>query len=445
MVFGMMGLNFRTAPVETRECFTLSASSLESYLQQLCSFEGITEAVVVSTCNRTEVYLTAFSKEAIEGSARLFLTQVSGMTNAMISPFLYNYNGSDAINHLFRVACGLDSMVVGETQILGQVRHAHHVAQEAGCTGLLSNQIFRRAITIAKRAHTETDIGEHAVSISYAAVELARKIFEDLSTKTVLIIGAGKMSELTAKHLTSTGIQTVLVVNRTYERARELADKFQGQALELPSLSMALKESDIVISSTGSEGYILTEGTVKAIMKERRQRPLFLIDIAVPRDLDPRINKLDNVYLYDIDDLQGVIAVNLEERLLAAGQVERLIQEALIDFEQWERTQDVIPLISALKDRGSMIQESVMQSLQNKLPGLTERELKILQKHTTSIVSQLLREPVNQMKQLVNDPDAKQYLKVFADIFALDFPSHDGHNGDEDRKPSDSLQVGGHS
>lgn len=414
-----MGLNYRTAPVEIRECFSLSGEALGESLQRLAAYPALRERVIVSTCNRTEIY--AVAENLPEGKQNIceFLSQISGVAREALLPHLYIYADQEAVRHLFRVASGLDSMILGETQILGQVRDSFFLAQERGHTGSIFNQLFKRAVTAAKRAHTETDIGKNAVSVSYAAVELAKKIFDDLNNKTVLIIGAGKMSELTAKHLHASGARRVMVVNRTKERAEELATRFQGRAFGMESLARTLKEADIVISSTGAPDYIVTREMLADIMKQRRGRALFLFDIAVPRDLDPEINKLDNVYLYDIDDLEGVIAQNLQEREREAEKVGLIIGEEMAEFKQWLNQQQVVPLITALRAKGDAIQQSVMHSLKNKLPHLTEREQLVLEKHTHSIVNQLLRDPIQQVKKMALEPDSTLYLEVFARIFAL--------------------------
>lgn len=415
----VVGLNYRTAPVEIRERFSVSDQLLTSSLQELSSSDHLLETVVLSTCNRTEIY--ALTSEVGFGKDEIidYLANASGISREVFFPFLYIYTDQMAVRHLFRVTCGLDSMVLGETQILGQVRDAFLFAQSSGTTGSTFNQLFKRTVTLAKYAHSETEIGRHAVSVSYAAVELAKKIFEELEDKTILIIGAGKMSELTAKHLYSSGASRVLVVNRTFARAKELADKFEGHAFELKSLDFAMKEADIVISSTGADGYVVVKEQVASVMKQRRNRPLFLIDIAVPRDLDPEINKLPNVYLYDIDDLEGVIAANMEERKKEADKISVLLEEELVAFKQWQTEQAAVPLIAALREKANGIQGSVMESLQHKLPNLTEKELVHLQKHTMSIVNQLLREPIQQLKEMSTEPQAEIYLEAFSRIFGL--------------------------
>jgi glutamyl-tRNA reductase len=419
MYIMVVGLNYRSAPVEIRERFALPESDLEGALQRVLADGRVTECVIVSTCNRTEVYVVAEDRASGEEAIRRYLSELSGLRREQFEPHLYQHGEFEAVRHLFRVTAGLDSMVLGETQILGQVRSAFLFAQEHRATGSIFNNLFRRSVTVAKRAHTETHIGENAVSVSYAAVELAKKIFESLDEKTVLVIGAGKMSELTAKHLNANGATRVFVVNRTYDRAKELADKFKGKALDMNSLDLALREADIVVSSTGAEGYVVTKAHVQETMKKRRHRPLFLIDIAVPRDLDPEMTKIDNVFLYDIDDLEGVIAVNMQERQREAEKVGAIIGEEMVAFRHWLNEQEAIPLIQSLREKALQSQSNLMQNLINKVPNLTDKDVHTVNKLTMSMVNQFIHEPIKQVKEMATEPSAEVYLEAFARIFAL--------------------------
>ncbi|MBL0387128.1 glutamyl-tRNA reductase [Tumebacillus sp. ITR2] len=420
MYIMVVGLNYRSAPVEIRERFALQESQLDGALSKLRASGDLHEVVLVSTCNRTEIYAVAEERAGGEEAIHGFLAELSGVPRAKFLPHLYQYGENAAIRHLFRVTAGLDSMVLGETQILGQVRSGFLFSQEIGATGPVFNNLFKRSVTVAKRAHNETKIGENAVSVSYAAVELAKKIFESLDHKTVLVIGAGKMSELTAKHLNANGATRVIVVNRTYQRAKELADKFNGKALDMNSLDLALKEADIVVSSTGAEGYVVTKAHVQATMKARRHRPLFLIDIAVPRDLDPEMCKVDNVFLYDIDDLEGVIAVNMKERAKEAEKVEGIIAEEMIAFRQWQNEQNAKPLIMKLRESAMANQAQLMQNLVNKVPGLTDKDIHTVNKLTTALINQMIHGPITQVKEMAAEKEADMYLEVFARIFGLE-------------------------
>jgi len=416
----VIGLNHRTCPVEIREKLSIAPDDLSRQSNRLKSAPSVEECVIVSTCNRIETIALVDNAVLGEQSVIDFLSSLSGLETSAFVEHLYVHKGLAAVRHLFEVAAGLDSMILGETQILGQVKEAYMVGLHAGSVGTVLDSLFRRAVTAAKRAHTETELSQHAVSVSYAAVQLAKRIFEQLRDKTVLIIGAGKMSELTAKHMRASGAERVLVTNRTYERAVELAKNFDGQALPLDLLQIGLREADIVISSTGSADYVVTRSQVVEVMKQRRNRPLFLVDIAVPRDLDPAIARLGNVYLYDIDDLEGVVAVNVEERMREADKARLVLGEELVAFEQWFTEQGAVPVIAALRAKGSQVQSSVMQSLVNKLPDLTERERKIIEKHTMSIVNQLLREPVHILKEIVGESDANVQLAIAARLFGLE-------------------------
>ncbi|MGZ4032045.1 MAG: glutamyl-tRNA reductase [Tumebacillaceae bacterium] len=438
MYIMVVGLNYRSAPVEIRERFALPDSDLEEALQTLRASERVSECVIVSTCNRTEIYAVGETRQAGERAIRQFLSELSGLPSQQFEPHLYQYVDQEAVRHLFRVASGLDSMVLGETQILGQVRTGFLFAQEHKATGPIFNNLFRRAVTAAKRAHSETHIGENAVSVSYAAVELAKKIFESLDQKTVLIIGAGKMSELTAKHLNSNGATKVIVCNRTYERAKELADKFNGKAMDMNSLDLALREADIVVSSTGAEGYVVTKDHVQATMKKRRHRPLFLIDIAVPRDLDPDMCKIENVFLYDIDDLEGVIEANMQERAREAEKVGVIIGEEMAAFRHWMNEQEAIPLIQQLREKAMGAQTVLMQNLINKVPNLTDKDVHTVNKLTMSMINQLIHEPMKQVKEMATEKEAELYLEAFTRIFGLEVEKP---QTDEETKESNAPQA----
>lgn len=367
-----------------------------------------------------EIYVVCDQLHTGRYYTKTFLEQSFRVPKEEFVDHLYFLEGDHAIEHLFEVACGLDSMVLGETQILGQVREAMQTAQEAGTTGTLLNKLFRQAVTVGKKAHSETEIGQNAVSVSYAAVELGKRIFGDFSGKTVMILGAGKMGELTAKHLQTNGAEKVLVVNRTRERAEELANRFAGEVCAFDDLENALARADVVISSTGSEGTVLTRAQVARVMKKRRHRSLFLIDIAVPRDIEPAVNETGNVFLYDIDDLQDIVTANMKERAKEAEKVREFITVEISEFSQWLQTLGVVPLIAALREKALDVQAEAMQRIERKLPELTERERKILNKQTKSIVNQLLRDPILQIKELAAEPGGEETLKLFERIFALE-------------------------
>lgn len=416
----VVGVNYKTAPVEIREKLTFSESELVDAMKQLQQQKSILENVIVSTCNRTEVYAVVDQLHTGRYYIKSFLANWFHVEIDALTPYLNIMENEAAVEHLFRVASGLDSMILGETQILGQVKSSYLLAQEHGTIGTIFNQLFKQAVTFAKRAHSETEIGANAVSVSYAAVELAKKIFGDLSSKHVLIIGAGKMGELAAQNLYGSGVGKVTVVNRTLEKAEQLAKKFSGTAKSLCELSCALLEADIVISSTGAKDYIITKEMMVHVEKMRKGRPLFMVDIAVPRDLDPALAELESVFLYDIDDLEGIVQANLEERKKAAEQIERMIGTELVAFQQWLHTLGVVPVIAALREKALAIQAETMRSIERKLPHLSERDRKVLNKHTKSIINQLLRDPILRAKELAAEPNAEEALQLFMKIFNIE-------------------------
>lgn len=415
----VIGLNHQTAPVEIRECLTFAESDLAIAVKTLKNQKSILENVILSTCNRTEIYAVVDQLHTGRYYIKQFLSQWFHLSQEDFSPYLYIHEQEEAVEHLFKVTSGLNSMILGETQIIGQVRTSFLVSQKEKATGTLFNELFKQVLTLAKRAHTETEIGSNAVSVSYAAVELAKKVFGTLHGKHVLIIGAGKMSELAIKNLYGNGASEVTVLNRTYSRAKELASRFSGEAKPYEELPSALVEADILISSTGAKNFIITKSMVENIEKIRKGRPLFMVDIAVPRDLDPALSELESVFLYDIDDLEDIVQENLAEREVAAEKIMVMIEEFMSDFNQWVNMLGVVPVISALREKALAIQAETMKSIERKIPDLTERERKVLSKHTKSIVNQMLRDPILQAKELAGRPDAAQALDLFIKIFNL--------------------------
>lgn len=417
----VVGLNHRTAPVEVREKFTFAEEELPEALRRLKKTKSILECVIVATCNRTELYAVVDRPNVCAHYINQFLEDWFDTSRKTFNRHLYIYEDQEAIRHLFRVTCGLDSMVIGETQILGQVRDAFLLAQRTSATGTLFNKLFREAVTVAKQAQTETSIGENAVSVSYAAVELGRQIFGSFAGRKVMVIGAGKMSELTAKHLHAGGASEVIVANRTIERAEELAAKFAGRACSVDDIDDKLVDVDIIISSTGSTGYVLTEERLRHIWPRRKaSTPLFIIDIAVPRDIDPNVAELDNVFLYDIDDLEGIVESNLEQRRSEAAIIEEMIEEGMEQFDRWYRTLGVGPVIRALQEKSSSVHAEVMESLLNKLPDLNEREVKVIRKLTKSIVNQMLHDPILRIKEMSAGKNGEEALDLFVQFFALE-------------------------
>ncbi|MEI2359343.1 glutamyl-tRNA reductase [Priestia megaterium] len=415
-----VGLNFRTAPVEIREKLSFNEQELASAMKTLSGQKSILENIIVSTCNRTEIYAVVDQLHTGRYYVKAFLAEWFGIDKEEFSPYLTIYENDGAIEHLYRVACGLDSMVIGETQILGQVRSSFLLAQEEETIGTVFNQLFKQAVTLAKKAHHETEIGANAVSVSYAAVELAKKIFGDLSSKHVLILGAGKMGQLAVQNLYGSGAKKVTVVNRTFEKAQELANRFSGEAKPFADLHHALSEADILISSTGANDYVVTKQMMSEAERTRKGRPLFMVDIAVPRDLDPELDELETVFLYDIDDLNGIVESNLQERQKAADEIEIMLEAEIVAFKSWLGTLGVVPVISALRQKALAIQAETMKSIDRKLPDLSERERKVLNKHTKSIINQLLRDPILHAKELAGEKHAEESLELFMKIFNIE-------------------------
>lgn len=415
----MVGLNHTTAPIALREKLAIQDEELDTVLRQLRETRTILESVVLSTCNRTEIYAIVSSIHAGQDFFGKFLARRAAIDATEMRTYLYSYVGKEVVTHLMKVASGLDSLVIGETQILGQVRGAFQSSLEADNIGILLNQLFKRALQVGKRAQSDTTIGQNPVSVSYAAVQLAKKIFGSFANKRALILGAGKMSKLSAQHLYANGIEQLFIANRTFERASSLASQFNGQAVPWASVPDVLSKVDIVISSTGAIQPVVTKEMVALASSRHKKHPLVLIDIALPRDIEPGAAKQANVYLYDIDDLRGVVAANIAERERQAKQVEVMIDEAIADYSHWLTEQEIVPVIAAIREKGNAIQASVMESLCNKLPDMDERTRKLVHKHTMSIVNQILRDPIQNMKELATASGGARHVQVFAELFGI--------------------------
>ncbi|PID77480.1 MAG: glutamyl-tRNA reductase, partial [Deltaproteobacteria bacterium] len=392
----LLGVNHKTTPVEIREKMA-AGSDYEKSLGLLQDTPGVREYYFLSTCNRVELLMVAPPDEGVydEVLRRLF-GEVLSVNQCR--KYLYIYQDLEAVEHLFRVAASLDSMVVGEAQILGQLKEAYRSATKFGCTGPLLNRLLHKSFSAAKRVRNETGIGSSAVSISYAAVQLAKKIFGSLKEKKVLLVGAGEMAELAAEHLLGQGVEKVSVVNRTLARAVELARRFNGEAVSFEELTHQLEQVDIVISSTGASGLVIKKEQVKPLMKTRMNRPLFLIDIAVPRDLDPRLIDLENVFLYDIDDLDGMVAMNKSSREQEAVRAQRIVKEAALKFMQWYEGLSLTPTIIALREKIDSICRTELEKTAAKLEGLTEADKKALERMAASISAKILYHPFQYLK-----------------------------------------------
>jgi glutamyl-tRNA reductase len=416
----LIGLNHKTAPVEIRECFAFSESDARCAMAELCAEPSIGEAILFSTCNRVELLLYAEEPAAAAAAAKQFLARTKQMQLAQFETALYLHSGEEAVRHLFRVAASLDSMVLGEPQILGQVKTAYRMATEQKSSGVILNRLLHRTFFIAKRIRTETGIGGHAVSISYAAIELARKIFGELNDRPVLLIGAGEMAELAVEHLVRQRADRIFVANRTFERAVALASQYKGTAIRMEELIDYLARVDIVISSTGSPDYLLRPADVKGLMRNRRNRPLFFIDIAVPRDIDPRINEINNIYLYDIDDLNAVIDENVEDRRREAIKAERIIDEAVIQFRRWFESLSIIPTIKALHTKIRTVVDAEMRKTIGQLGHLSEDDRKAIERMTDAMISKILHDPTLYLKSDGCRGNRANSLDVARKLFNLD-------------------------
>ncbi|NLK52931.1 MAG: glutamyl-tRNA reductase [Syntrophomonadaceae bacterium] len=428
MFIVLVGLNHRTAPVEVRERLALSESAQQQTIHDLRNTPGIEGCIILSTCNRFEIYCAVRELEPGIKAVNQFLANwltSAGISLEEVKKHFYCPTCHEAVGHLFRVAAGLDSMVIGESQILGQVREAYELALAQGVTNGVLNTLFQQAISVGKRVRTETAIDRHAVSISYAAVELARQILGQLERHTVLVIGAGETAELTARHLVANGISSVLVSNRSYDRAVELARQFKGSAKRFEHLEETLVDADIVISCTAACHYVLHAEAVQRAMQVRSERPLLIIDIAVPRDVEPTVNDLDGVHLFDIDDLQNVVDANFQERQLEAIKAERIVQDELMEFNNWLNTLFVVPTIVALKEKAEKIKKAELTRAFNRLGTVSAREEKVIKSMANSIVNQLLHDPIIQLKASASSSQGHQITEIVQNLFSLDLERED--------------------
>jgi glutamyl-tRNA reductase len=394
----LIGLNHKSAPVEVRECLAFNPEESVTAMAALKRLGGVSEAVLISTCNRVEVLLVSPQSDAAIKAAKAYLAADKKITLDSFEDHLYLHRGDAAVKHVFRVAASLDSLVVGEPQILGQIKEAYRAATQEKASGPILNRLLHRTFFVAKRIRTETGIGDHAVSISYAAIELARKIFGSLEKKQVLLIGAGEMAELAVEHLLRQRSGTINVANRTFARAVELAGRYKGTALRFEEISAALESVDIIISSTGAPGVVIEPKQVKGVMRKRRNRPLFFIDIAVPRDIDPAINRLNNAYVYDIDDLKGVVDENIEDRQREAIRAERIIDEAAIHFMSWLQSLEVVPTIVALRDHFDKVAQAEIEKALQGLEHLSAADRQAIERMTHTITQKLLHSPTRFLK-----------------------------------------------
>ena len=420
-----IGMNHETASVELRERLAAGPDSISKTLASMRELEIIREGLFLSTCNRIEALFTTDNAHEAKKSIISLMSRIGDIPEKELMSSLYIFEDSDAVRHIMRVASSLDSMVVGEPQILGQVKDAYVQATREKTSGVIINRLMHRSFHAAKRVKTETEICGAAVSISYSAVELAKKIFHMLDGKKVLLVGAGEMAELAAKHLLAQGVSSLVVANRTFERAVQVAQIFDARPVAFEEIETQLAEVDIVVTSTASTDYVVTETHVKNAFKKRRNRPLFFIDIAVPRDVQPEVNKLDNVYVYDIDDLKGVIELNKAQRQHEAVKAERIVQEEVFKFERWFKTLEVVPTIVSLKGKVEDIIQAELKKSSSSFSGLSSDQIETLQTLMRSVAEKILNDPILYLKRKADRPTLNTYLDVTRNLFNLDQDDED--------------------
>ncbi len=416
----LIGLNHNTAPIELRECIAFSEKDTLGALARLVDIPVIDEVMLLSTCNRVEVLLVSKNQPKAILETKNFLSRFNDLPIQRFDAALYALQGDAAVRHVFRVASSLDSMILGEPQILGQIKSAYQTATQSKTSGVILNRLLHRTFFVAKRVRSETGIGGNAVSISYAAIELGRKIFDSLKDKKILLIGAGEMAELAVEHLIRHKAVEIYVANRTFERGVNLAKKFNGKPIHFEEIFDTLEHVDIIISSTGSADFVIHKKQVKAAMKKRRNSPLFFIDIAVPRDIDPEINRINNSYVYDIDDLKGVIEENLEDRRKEAGKAERIIDEAVIRFREWYKNLDVIPTIVALRNKMESIAGSELEKTLQTLRHLSEADREAMTRMTQAMINKIMHNPTRLLKSDSPHINKSVYLDFARRLFKLD-------------------------
>ncbi len=414
----VLGLNHKTASVDVRECFTFSEEQIKMSLNHLHEYEEISECVLVSTCNRTEMYAVVDDAEDGLQVMQHFLQRMSE-TPIDIEDFFF-YAEEACIEHLFRVASSLDSLIIGEGQILSQVKKAYSIARDVGTTSTVLNTLFHRAIAVGKKVRTETRIAHSTVSVSYAAVELAKKIFGDLSESNVLLVGAGQMGELTAKHLVESGVKTVFVSNRRYERAVELAEKFQGVAVPFESFMKSAVKADIIITSTGAPHYVIRTWDVAHLMPKRQGRPIIIIDIAVPRDVEPEVAAISGASLYNIDDLEAVVESNIRVRAQEAALAEKIISKELDELLLKFRYLSLRPIMARMTDKAERIRQREFKRALAKLADITPDERKAIENMSKMIMRKMLRDPMVCINQAACNQDEEFYLDAIRDLFNLE-------------------------
>jgi len=415
-----IGVNHKTAPVAIREQVSFGPELLPDALLDLTQQTAVREGAILSTCNRTECYCAVSDEEAGREAVITWLARFHDLDPAEVRPHLYAYSDREAVTHLFRVAGSLDSLVVGEPQILGQLKEAYRRAYNVGSLGPLLNRAFHHAFKVGKRIRSETDIGGQAVSVSYAAVELARRIFGDLTGSRVLLIGAGETIQLAGRHLRDAGVPSIFVANRTLERAEELATELGGHALGLDAVPDALGEVDVVVSSTGASGTVVEKAWLEAAQKKRKRQAMFAVDLAVPRDLPEEAEKVSGIYLYTVDDLEAVVEENLKARRKEAEHAEEIVEATVGEFLQWLANQEVVPTIKAMRAKAEAIRAQELEKTRKRLGHVPEEIETALDKFSQALVSKLLHDPTLQLRQLSENGDGDELIEATQQLFRLE-------------------------
>ncbi|MFA9459375.1 glutamyl-tRNA reductase [Thiohalorhabdus methylotrophus] len=416
-----IGVNHKTAPVAIREQVSFGPETLPDALLDLTQQRGVREGAILSTCNRTECYCAVPDPVAGREAIVTWLASFHGLTPEELEPHLYSYQDREAVTHVFRVAGSLDSLVVGEPQILGQLKDAYRRAYNVGSLGPLLNRVFHHAFKVGKRIRSETDIGGQAVSVSYAAVELARRIFGDLSDSRVLLIGAGETIQLAGRHLHEAGVSGLLVANRTLDRAEELARELDGRALSLEAVPDMLGEVDMVISSTGAPAQVLERAWLEQAQKRRKRQIMFMVDLAVPRDIPEDAEQIPGIYLYTVDDLQAVVEENLQARRQEAEHAEVIVEATVEEFLQWLRNQEIVPTIKAMRAKAEAIREQELERTRKRLGTTLPEEMETaLEKLSEALVSKLLHEPTMQLRHCSENGNGEELIEATHQLFRLD-------------------------
>jgi glutamyl-tRNA reductase len=424
----VVGLSHKTALTEVRAKLTFPEDTIPTALGKLLSYGGIRESLIISTCNRVEIYASVEDSTAGIDRIKQFISDYHGLSREALDRSLYVYPDAEGVRHVFRVASSLDSLVVGEPQILGQLKDSFEISLKAKTTSTVLNKLLKKSIQVAKRVRTETRLAEGAVNISYAAVELAKKIFGSLEGKSVMLLGAGEMAELAARHLINNKVEKIMVANRTFERAEELAQEFKGDAIRFEHFPSTLVTADILICSTGAQKPVVTYDIVKQVVKERKYRPIFMIDISMPPNIDAECEKLDGVYLYNIDALQSVVDTNVQGRQVEAEKAEDIVRQEVETYLQWERSLDAVPTIVDLREKVEELRQKELEKTLCQLNGLTDDQKRAVEILSQSLVNKLLHAPLVVLKRAASSPEGGDVIPIARKIFNLDKelkkPSH---------------------